>query len=197
MNSVIVRSAKLALFTSILSLIPSILTAQPVPADYVLLWSKSDDWKVLEKPLREAADRGYRLVPGQDTWPVMVLEKPTGDAEPVEYLILTGKADAIANPVDEASAQGYRLCSLLRGGLESPIILAMQREEGKTARTHEYTFVATRRPQTLQDELSVAGQKGFRLAGQVDTLGEYVAVMERPLQSAPAARDYLVPWIRG
>ena len=70
----------------VLLLTPSVLTTQTARHDYHLVFG--DNPEILQKGLQEAADRGYRLVPGQDGWPFVVIEKPTGDVEPIDYLLL-------------------------------------------------------------------------------------------------------------
>lgn len=108
--------------------------------------------------------------------------------------------------MDEASAQGYRFASVLGYSFKSmglrgikdnwagsELLCVMQREKGKTARTHEQKIVATRRLKTLQDELNAEGQKGFCLVGHANTSVEWSTVLERPFQSA-ATHEYFVPW---
>jgi len=205
MRMYINRIAKFALPVIVLFLIPSVLTTQTAQHDYhVVLGEKSE---IIQKGLQEAADRGYRLVPGQDGWPLIVLEKPTGDVEPIDYLLLGArKAATMQKQMDEASAQGYRFASILGFSFKSigmrgvadfwagtELLLVMQREKGKAARTHEQKVLATQRPKTLQTELNAEGQKGFRLVGQANTGSEWSAVLERPLQSV-APHEYLIPW---
>jgi hypothetical protein len=162
-------------------LILSVLTPQSVRHYYVVFWSL--DNSTILKSLQEAADRGYRLVPDQGKWPLVVLEKVTGDVEPIDYLLLgTRRAATMQKEMNEASAQGYRFASML--GVPTEFLIAMQRDRGKVTRTHEQKILATRRLKTLQTELSAEVQNGFHLVGHLQTASEFWAVLERPFQSA-------------
>lgn len=167
------RIAKFALFIGIPLLTPSVLTPQSVRHDYVVLWSKSHDWTSIGKSLQETADRGYRMLPGQDSWPVMVLEKPTGDVEPIDYLLLSGRAAVAQKQVDEASAQGYRFLAFVPDGL------VMQREKGKSTRTHEQKILMVPKLENLEGEVLAEAQKGFRIAGMIWG-GHTLVILERP-----------------
>jgi hypothetical protein len=67
-------------------LIPSLLRTQTASPNYDFVFGKNSE--ILQKGLQEAADRGYRLVPHQDNWPLVVLEKSAGDVESIDYLLL-------------------------------------------------------------------------------------------------------------
>ena len=119
----------------------------------------------MQQELREAADKGYRLVPGQGSWgPTAILEKAV-DPEPIEYFLLaTSKTGTLQDEIDEAATQGYRLASVLGKGDEAVVV--MQRVPGQADPTHEYVVLGTKRAGTMAEELRAEAANGFRLVGQ-------------------------------
>jgi hypothetical protein len=115
-----------------------------------------------------------------------VLEKATGELEPIEYLLLaTSKSGTMQKEMDGASAQGYRFASVL--GIGKEVIIAMQRKKGATTRTHQQMLLATSNISTMGREIDAKAAKGFRFVGQTvfdRVLGgpEYVSILERPVQ---------------
>jgi len=141
----------------------------------------------MQKELQEAADNGYRLVEGQGSWLLSaILEKTTGEAEPIEYLLLaTSRSGTMQKEMDGASAQGYRFASVL--GIGQEVIIAVQRAKGMTTRTHAQLLLATSKIGTMEKELLAEASKGFRFVGQTffeRSFGgpEYVAILERPIR---------------
>lgn len=166
--------------------------AQGATPDYVVL--DTEKTNTMQQELQEAADNGYRLVPGQGSWgPTAILERAV-DPEPIEYYLLaTSKTGTLQNEMDDAATQGYRLASVLGKGDEAVVV--MQRAPGQADPTHEYVVLGTKRAGTMEKELLTAATKGFRLVGQshykspsseivaiLFDLPEMVAILERPLQ---------------
>ncbi|HMD37197.1 MAG TPA: hypothetical protein VKH42_19615, partial [Vicinamibacterales bacterium] len=147
--------------------------------------------KAMMRDLQAAADRGYRLVPLPSVSFLMLVQKSADATERVEYVFAwTGK------DMDQKAALGYRLVNNF----------VMVRNKGITVRTHEYSEVATRLRQSMENELLVAARQGFRVVGLalqpivgvrsfltgVDD-SEFVAIMERPVQPTGAAPpEYIV-----
>jgi hypothetical protein len=159
--------------------------AQTAPApDYLLLDTARTGTMQME--LQEAADRGYRLVPGQGSWLLSAILERTGEVAPVDYLLLaTSRSGTMQEEMDAAAAQGYRFASVL--GIGREVIIAMQRSRGSVAKTHEQMLLATTNIGTMERELLAAAAKGFRFAGQTvfdRAFGgpEYVAILERTTQ---------------
>lgn len=163
------------------ALVPGTAVAQDGRADYLVLDTAKTS--TMQKELQEAADRGYRLVPGQGSWVLSaVLERAPQEAVDIEYLLLaTSKSGTMQKEMNAASAQGYQFASVL--GIGQQVIVAMQRRKGSTVRTHSQTLLATTRISTMQKELLEAATKGFRFVGQTVFEGmlgvEYVAILER------------------
>lgn len=140
----------------------------------------------MQKELQDAADRGYRLVSGQGSWPLTaILEKAEGNVKPIDYLLLaTKRTKTMQKEMNQAAAKGYRFASVLGVGHE--VIIAMQRERGKTTQTHEQKLLATIRIRTLKKELFAAFDQGFRFVGQTvfehSFTVENVAILERPVE---------------
>ena len=166
--------------------------AQVTTPDYLVLDTERTD--TMQQELQEAADNGYRLVPGQGSWgPTAILERAV-DPEPIEYFLLaTSKTGTLQNEIDDAASQGYRLASVLGKGDEAVVV--MRRAPGKADPTHEYVVLGTKRADTMAEELRAKAANGFRLVGQshynspssevvsiLFDLPEMVAILERPLQ---------------
>lgn len=157
---------------------------QSVP-DYLFL--DTNRTGTMQTELQEAADRGYRLVPGQGSWLLSaILEKAPANVEPVDYLLLaTSRSGTMQQEVNDAAAQGFRFASVL--GIGSEVIIAMQRPKGATTATHDLKLLATSRIGTMEKELLAEAAQGFRFVGQTvfdRAFGgpEYVAILERPRQ---------------
>lgn len=163
------------------ALVPEAAVAQDGRADYLVL--DTNQTSTMQKELQEAADRGYRLVPGQGSWVLSaVLERTPQETEPVEYLLLvTSRSGTMQKEMNTASAQGYRFASVL--GIGPQVIVAMQRRKSSTVRTHSQMLLATTRISTMEKELLEAAKRGFRFVGQTVFEGllsvEYVAILER------------------
>jgi hypothetical protein len=158
--------------------------AQGAP-DYRFLDTAKTSTMQLE--LQQAADAGYRLVPGQGSWLLSaLLEKAQGDAEPIEYVLLaTSRSGTMQKEMDAAAAQGYRFASVL--GIGGEVIIALQRKKGSTAPTHRQVLLATTSINTMERELMAEAAKGFRFVGQTvfnRAFGgpEYVAILERRVE---------------
>jgi hypothetical protein len=140
----------------------------------------------MQKELQDAADRGYRLVSGQGSWPLTaILEKAEGNVEPIDYLLLaTSRTSTMQKEMNEAAAKGYRFASVL--GIGREVVIAMQREKGMTTQTHEQKLLATTRVRTLKKELFAALGEGYKFVGQTVFKGgftvEKVAILERPVE---------------
>jgi hypothetical protein len=180
------RASSLAAMLCVCSavhLAPAIAAAQAAPPDYVMLDTARTG--TMQKELQDAADRGYRLVPGQGAWLLSaILEKATGDVEPIEYILLaTSRSGTMQQEMTKASAAGYRFASVL--GIGKEVIIAMQRAKDRTARTHEQVLLATSSIGTMEKELLGEAANGFRFVGQTvfdRPFGgpEFVAILERP-----------------
>ena len=100
----------LVFFISVLALLSlaPMAEAQVGPPDYVVL--DTERTSTMQQELQEAADNGYRLVPGQGSWgPTAILEK-AGDPEPIEYFLLaTSKTGTLQNEIDEAGSTRWVL----------------------------------------------------------------------------------------
>jgi len=148
-------------------------------------------WTAMMRDLQAAADRGYRLVPLPSSSFLMLAQKSADATERVEYVLASTGKD-----VDRKAALGYHLVHNF----------VMVRNKGMTVRTHEYSEVATRRRQSMEDELLVAARQGFRVVALAvqPVLGvgsfvtgvddsEFVAIMERPVQpTGGAPPEYIV-----
>ena len=133
--------------------------------------------------MQKLADRGYRLVLPGGPWTtapwhahVSAFEKCASDAKPVDYLFLGAERSVqkYQKKADDASAQGYRFLTFVPDGF------VMQREKGKSARTHELKMLMINKVQDLQAELLAEAQKGFRIAGMIRWPGRICAILERP-----------------
>jgi len=183
MRDVFVRAVGVSIMATLL--VPTVADTQVARPEYLVLDTTRTG--TMQKELQEAADRGYRLVVGQGSWLLSaILEKATGDVEPIEYLLLsTSRSGTMQKEMDGASAQGYRFASVL--GIGKDVIIAMQRSKGTTTRTHAQVLLATSGIKTMERELLAGATKGFRFVGQTvfdRVLGgpEYVAILERPAQ---------------
>ena len=176
---------------ALVSLAPT-AEAQVAAPDYVVL--DTERTGTMQQELQEAADNGYRLVPGQGSWgPTAILEKAV-DPETIEYFLLaTSKTGTLQDEIDEAAAEGYRLAGVLGKGDEAVVV--MQRASGQADATHEYVVLGTKRAGTMEEELLAAAANGFRLVGQshynsassdivslLIDVPERVAILERRLQ---------------
>ena len=184
----------LVLVMSVLALmsLASVAKAQVATPDYVVL--DTERTSTMQRELQEAADNGYRLVPGQGSWgPTAILER-SRDPEPIEYFLLAAsKTGTLQDEIDEAATQGYRLASVLGKGDEAVVV--MRRRPGQADPTHEYVVLGTKRAGTMEEELLAQAANGFRFVGQsrynspaseaIDILfdlPEMVAILERRLQ---------------
>ena len=176
---------------ALMSLAP-LAEAQVATPDYLLL--DTERTSTMQQELQDAADHGYRLVPGQGSWgPTAILEKVL-DPEPIEYFLLaTSKTGTLQDEIDNAATQGYRLASVLGKGDEAVVV--MRRAPGQADPTHEYVVLGTKRAGSMEEELLAHAANGFRLVGQshynspssaivglLFDLPEMVAILERPLQ---------------
>jgi hypothetical protein len=175
----------LLISVAIAPLLPAVAAGQNAQSGYLVLDTAKTS--TMQKELQDAADRGYRLVPGQGSWLLSaILEKPAGEAEPIDYLLMaTSRSGTMQKEMAGAAAQGYRFASVL--GIGHEVIVAMQRRKGATAQTHEQVLLATTSIGTMARELGVEVGKGFRFVGQTvfdRALGgpEYVAILERPIK---------------
>ena len=186
-NSLVVSLSVLALMSLALT-----AEAQVATPDYLVL--DTERTGTMQQELQEAADNGYRLVPGQGSWgPTAILERAV-DPESVEYLLLaTSKTGTLQAEIDDAAIQGYRLASVLGKGDEAVVV--MQRAPGQVNPTHDYVVLGTKRAGTMAEELRAEAANGFRLVGQshynspsseivaiLFELPEMVAILERPRQ---------------
>lgn len=173
---------------ALMSLAP-MAEAQVATPDYLVL--DTERTGTMQEELQKAADNGYRLVPGQDSWgPTAILEKAV-DPEPIEYFLLaTSKTGTLQNEIDEAA---NRLASILGKGDEAVVV--MWRAPSQADPTHEYIVLGAKRAGTMEEELLAKAASGFRLVGQshynnpsseivsfLFDLPEMVAVLERPLE---------------
>ena len=181
--------------------------AQVATPDYLFL--DTEQTSTLQRELQEAADNGYRLVPGQGSLGrrTVILEKVL-DPEPIEYLLLaTAKTGTLQDEIAEAATHGYRLTSVIATGGEAMVV--MQRAPGQADPTHEYVVLGAKRVGTMEKEFLAAAANGFKLVGQSHynspsstalriialavTLGaaapvvpEMFAVLERLIQDQPS-----------
>ena len=143
--------------------------AQVATPDYLFL--DTAQTSTLQRELQEAADNGYRLVPGQGSWgrPTVILEKVL-DPEPIEYLLLaTSKTGTLQDEIAEAATHGYRLTSVIATGGEAMVV--MQRAPGQADPTHEYVVLGAKRVGTMEEEFLAAAANGFKLVGQSHVFG--------------------------
>ncbi|MGQ0737002.1 MAG: hypothetical protein ACT4QD_25560 [Acidobacteriota bacterium] len=180
----VLSRCRIRLLTITLFAPAALASAQEAP-DYFMLDTLKTS--TMQKELQDAADKGYRLVPGQGAWLLnAILEKAAGNVEPVEYLLLaTSRSGTMQKEIDGASAQGYRFASVL--GIGSEVIIAMQRPKAESTRSHEQVLLATTAIKTMQREMMAETAKGFRFVGQTvfqRVLGgpEFVAILERRVQ---------------
>jgi hypothetical protein len=150
------------------------LQSTPTTHEYLVPWSS---WAGFDpSTVQEIADRGYRLIPGGGVWiGVSAFEKCTSDAGPIDYLFLGAerKEEKFQKKVDEASAQGYRFLAFV------PYGLVMQREKGKSTRTHEQKILMVPKLENLEGEVLAEAQKAFRIAGMIWG-GHTLVILERP-----------------
>ena len=189
-HSIEARILSISVF-ALISLTP-VAEAQVASPDYLVL--DTERTGTMQQELQEAADSGYRLVPGQGSWgPTAILEKSI-DPESIEYFLLaTSKTGTLQDEIDEAATRGYRLASVLGTGDEAVVV--MQRTPGQADPTHEYVVLGAKRAGTMAEELRTAAANGFRLVAQshynsplsevvsmLFDLPEMVAILERGLQ---------------
>jgi len=158
--------------------------AQAPGPDYMMLDTAKTS--TMQKELQDAADRGYRLVPGQGSWLLSaILEKSAEELPPIDYLLLaTSKSSTMQKEMNDAAANGYRFASVL--GIGGEVVICMERRRVVTARTHEQKLLATTKIGTMEKELLAEVANGYRFVGQtvfVNWMGgsEYVAILERPV----------------
>ena len=82
--------------------------AQVAAPNYLVL--DTERTGTMQQELQEAANNGYRLVPGQGSWgPTAILEKAL-DPETIEYFLLaTSKTGTLQNEMDEAAPRAIDL----------------------------------------------------------------------------------------
>ena len=163
-------------------LVPVVWAAPPAPVadsagaiSYQLLAAKRT--KTIRKEMNEAAARGYEFsatmtgptLGGKEV--VVVMSKPT-DASPAqryEYeLLATNKTSTMQKELREAGAEGFRyrgqsVAKTSFGGRE--VVVILEREIDKPAKTYAYNLKATTRTKTMEKELNQVGEEGFRLMG--------------------------------
>jgi hypothetical protein len=153
----------------------------------------------LERELRQAAARGYRMTPMQGGWGnTALLGKPIGDVDAVvEYRVLsTLRSRTMQKEMDEMSAEGYHFAAVL------DTAVVMEREKGVTSRTHEPRIwrwsrmgnpVLVMKSAGAERELLADLANGFRLVGQamftspVPLFGdESFVILERRVEPGPS-----------
>jgi hypothetical protein len=181
MDETMPTGARLALLAALLTVGAGVARAQVTPPDYLVLDTAKTS--TMQRELQEAADRGYRLVPGQGSWLLSaIMEKPAEEPPPIDYLLLaTSKSGTMQKEMNEAASKGYRFASVL--GIGPEVVICMERRRAVTARTHEQKLLATTKIGTMEKELLAEVANGYRFVGQtvfVNWLGnEYVAILER------------------
>jgi hypothetical protein len=131
-----------------------ITTVFNVGSDYIILSYVS------QREIQQAGDHGYRVAPlPRSPWMGgVLLQKATGDPDPVEYLVLTAQRTAtILREMNEAGTRGYRYAG---GGLARAV---MQRNKGITTGAYEYETLASHLLQTMENEVRVEAAKGFHV----------------------------------
>lgn len=157
--------------------------AQAPGADYMMLDTLKTS--TMQQELQNAADRGYRLLPGQGSWLLSaILQKSPEELPPIDYLLLaTSKSSTMQKEMNEAAAKGYHFASVL--GIGAEVVICMERRRSVTTPTHEQKLLATTKIGTMEKEMLAEVARGFRFVGQTvftNWLGaEYVAILERPV----------------
>lgn len=189
MRSALATFVTLGVSIVAVTLLPTMVSAQVATPEYLVLDTAKTS--TMQQELQQAADRGYRLVPGQGSWTLSaVLEKGPEGAEPIEFLLLaTTRSATMQTEMNDAASRGYRFASVLGIGLKSgdEVIIAMQRRKGTTNPTHQQVLLAASRIRTVQKELQNEAAKGYRFVGQTlfnQLLRGYelVSILERPVQ---------------
>ena len=155
----------------------------------------------MEKEMQEAADQGYvfaGVMGGETSFGgnevVVVMKRSTTDRTPrYDYrLLATTRTSTMQREIQNAGNAGYTykgqtVFTTTFGGDEAVVILERDNEQ-QTVTPYEYRLLATKRPSTMQEELSEAGRAGFEFVGvpvSSTTFGgdEVVAILKRPVAS--------------
>ena len=133
--------------------------------------------KTIEKEMNEAAAAGYEFsatmtgptLGGKEVVVVMSKRANASPDQRNEYrLLATNKTSTMQKELREAGAEGFRyrgqsVAETSFGGQE--VVVILQRETGRPAKTYAYQLRATKRTKTMEKELNQAGDEGFRLMG--------------------------------
>ena len=169
-------------------------SGDPDRFDYELL--ATNRTSTMEKEMNQAAARGFRLaaVMGGDTSfggseVVVIMQKGQERASgSYQYkLLATNRTSTMEKEMNQAAGEGFEhagqtVFETAFGGKETVVI--MERDGAGEAR-YEYKLLATKRTSTLQKELTLEGENGFKLAGMTvsrTTFGgeELVSILQRP-----------------
>jgi hypothetical protein len=164
--------------------------------DYLLLATKRTS--TMQKEMQEAADQGYvfaGVMGGETSFGgnevLVVMKQSSTEHGRYEYrLLATQKTSTMQQEMQEAGDAGYiykgqTVFGTTFGGDEAVVILERDKEQVDVA-LHEYRLLATKRTETMQNELVEAGAAGFEFVGVTvssTTFGgdEVVAIMKRPV----------------
>ena len=112
----------------------------------------------------------------------------SGDPDRIDYeLLATNRTSTMEKEMNQAAGEGFgyagqTVFETAFGGKETVVI--MERDGAGEAR-YEYKLLATKRTSTLQKELTLEGENGFKLTGMTvsrTTFGgeELVSILQRP-----------------
>lgn len=145
----------------------------------------------MQKELNDAAQAGYRFLGfmkgdtgfGGDEVVCILGRDPDASDGRFEYLLLaTRKTSTMQQELQAAADQGYEY----RGQtIHNEIVIVLERDRSAPVVRYEYLLLATRKTSTMQQELDLAGSRGYVFVGVTvaqTPLGgqEVVTILRRP-----------------
>ena len=166
---------------------------------FVLRTSGSD---TLDREIRDAHAKGYRVIgmTSGGSGHAALLERPRGEplasGSGAAAVIGAKRQETLQKELTDRAAAGYRIA---QASSWTETALALERREGETPL--EYVVLSTTKASTLEREMNVAAEKGFRFTpgtlhaqqkGAVPIFGgrtgtDYVAIMEKQSGAGPAS----------
>ena len=144
----------------------------------------------MEREMNQAAKEGYRFhMSAPDLLMLMSKERGAKEAAPYQYkLLATRKTGTMQKELLEHGEQGYRYLATTSGlgGLTTVLErdLTLDAKEGR----REYKLLAATREKTTQKEIAETLAAGYRIL-DLTTIGEFILVLDRKPQSAPASAN--------
>jgi hypothetical protein len=113
-------------------------------------------------------------------------------------LLATSKTSTMEKEMNAAAGDGFEFAGVMggstAGGGQEVVVVMARQGEAVNSRFH-YKLLATSKTSTMQKEIQLAGDAGYKYEGQTvfqSTFGgeEVVVILERDRQATPALHEY-------